>query len=291
MQSSKWLFSGLVLLVLALAYHVLLTPRIIQRIPSGWRFDMLYVGTQTNALQGDTLPTKDVLSQYKRTLTVVSEKGRPDSVAVQDQYLLTEIGTGKVQYDYTVNFLVDPRSGASITHPGEIFLFPRGVEKKTYRLRASYLKGLDLRFMREDEVENLNTYLFGYEGGHEYTDFFEGIIDGRKREIPDGQEVRCANDLFRYRVWVEPKTGIIVKVDESCSSGDYAYDKVSGKRLYPLDRFAGVTEGDDLARHVDRARLERLRITWLGRVAPLLFAGTGLICVIATLRRRRSLPV
>lgn len=288
MLKNKLLIAGSVLLLLAGLYRVFLSPLWLQRIPPGWQYDMRFVGTQTNAAPGaDTLPTEDVLSQYHRTVRVISDAARPDSVVVRDRYLLTEIGTGKVQYDFLVEFLVDPRTGEHVEYPGEIFVFPRGTEKKTYRIRSSYLKGVPLRFMGEEDVENLNTYLFGFTGRAEYTEFYEGIVDGRKLDLPEGQEVRCAHDMFRYRAWVEPKTGTMVRVDESCVSGDYAYDKASGEQLYPLDRFAGVTEGDDLARLVDAARIARLSMIWLGQLMPVLLALAGAICLFGAFRRGR----
>lgn len=239
---------------------------------------MAYVGIQTNAIPAaDTLPTRDVLSQYQRMIRVIESAGRPDSVTVEDRYRLTEIGTGKLQYDFVVTHVVDPRTGALVHYPGEIFLFPRDVEKRTYRFRASYIKGLPMKFLREEEVEGLHTYVFGYNGRAEYTEFYEGIVDGRHMEIPDNEEVRCANDQFRYRMWVEPVTGVVVKAEESCLSGDYAYDRTTGRRLHAVDRFSGTTAGADVTALVNRARIGRLRVIFLDHAIPVLLLVMGAV--------------
>lgn len=281
---------GVALLLAAAAWQFLAVPRLLQRIPPGWRYDMSYVGIQTNALpNADTLPTRDVLSQYQRAIRVIESSGRPDSVTVEDSYRLTEIGTGKLQYDFVVTYVVDPRTGALVHHPGEIFLFPRHVQKRTYLLRASYLKGLPMRFLREEEVEGITTYVFGHNGRGEYTEFYEGVVDGRRVEIPDGEEVRCANDQFRYRTWVEPVTGVVVKAEESCLSGDFAYDRATGRRLHAVDRFFGTTAGADVTALVNRARIGRLRVMLLDQAIPLLLlAGGAVLLLLDAISRRRG---
>ena len=51
-----------------------------------------------------------------------------------------------------------------------------------------------------------------------------------------------------YSVWVEPVTGEIMKVRESCSSGDYLYDKNSGRAIEPVLIWSGDTVGQNVAR-------------------------------------------
>lgn len=272
---------GVVTLLLAALYHFFLGPRWLQRIPRGWQYEMAYVGIQTNAVPGtDALPTKDVLSEYRRVIQPLSEAGRPDSVIIEDRHLLTEIGTGAVQYDFRSTHVVDPRTGTHVHHPAEIFVFPHHTQRRTYRFRASYLKGIPMGFVREEETEGLTTYVFGYNGRGEYTEFYEGVVDGRQVDIPDSLEVRCANDAFRYRVWVEPVTGLTVRTEESCLSGDYLYDRASGRRFEVVDRFAGSTAGQDVVALVNRARIDRLRIIALTRAIPLALVSLGALLLV-----------
>lgn len=291
LENKKLLTVGAVLIGAGICYGLFIAPFWTQRMPPGWTHQMKYVGVQTNAEPGaSVIPGTDVLSEYTRTVRLISERGRPDSVAVEDRYVIREIANGRLQYDFVQHFQVDPRTGAHVDHPGEIFLFPRNVEKKTYRFRANYLNGIPLRFIGEEIIEGLRTYNFGYNGRGEYTQFHEGIIDGKRITIPRGIEVRCADDLFRFRVWVEPTTGSMVRIEESCLSGDYAYRIGSNQPLYAVDRFAAVTDGHDVEVLVDLARVTRLKLILLGDVPVYLLVGLGCVWILRGFRgwRRRA---
>ena len=91
------------------------------------------------------------------------------------------------------------------------------------------------------------------------------------------------------RFWVEPLTGEIIKLQESCYSADYVLDTRTGRRLFPLSRWSNVSVGDDVIRNATRASSERIRYLWISIYAPL----TGLVCgllliVGGTLLKRKS---
>ena len=87
-------------------------------------------------------------------------------------------------------------------------------------------------------------------------------------KIPAGQEIRCADDQFYYRVWVEPLTGEQVKVEEGCLSGDFFYDKVTGKQGAAIDRWNGETSGVGLAARVTEVFHARRTYTWAALYLP-----------------------
>lgn len=104
---------------------------------------------------------------------------------------------------------VDPQTGAHLQkeYLGDYYIFPRFVEKKTYKFRNNYVKGVPLEFKREEEVAGVQTYLFAYQGYGEYTESYAGTDEYPGIKIPPGQEIRCDDDQFSFKAWVEPVTG------------------------------------------------------------------------------------
>jgi len=176
---------------------------------------------------------------------------------------------------------VDPKTGAWVEGPfrGDIVVFPRNVERRTYRMRGNYLKGVPLAFTRVEEIEGIETYRFAYRGPAEYTESYMGSPKFPGIPIPAGQVIRCSDDQFYFRLWVEPKTGNQVKIEEGCPSGDYFYDVATGKKLAAVDRFSGVTTGDDLAERALEVRSARRKYLWASTYFPLvlLAAAAGLL--------------
>jgi hypothetical protein len=201
------------------------------------------------------------------------------------------VNTGKNVFEYVYHASVDPRTGAHFRkeYQGEYFVFPRNLEKKTYKLRFSYLKGIALSFQGEEEIENLNTYLFSYRGRGEYTESFAGTEEYPGLKFEPGQEVQCLDDQFVFKAWVEPLTGEIVKVEEGCKSGDYVSDVATGRPLYPLARWSGVMMGDDIFRRAEFTRRERGKYLWAALYLPCLFLSTGALCLGVGVFPKKSL--
>jgi hypothetical protein len=96
--------------------------------------------------------------------------------------------------------------------------------------------------------------------------------------VKPGQELKCADDQFIFKAWVEPLTGGIIKVEESCHSGDYVYDIATGKQLEAVDRWDGSTAGEDVVNRVKRADWDRTRQLWINYYIPPMLLLTGLLC-------------
>jgi hypothetical protein len=74
-----------------------------------------------------------------------------------------------------------------------------------------------------------------------------------------------------------------VKVEEGCPSGDYVYDLRTGKALYAVDRWAGLSAGTDLLRRVERVQSERMEYLAAARGIPLLLLLAGGVFMAASL--------
>lgn len=252
---------GIALIAASAAWHLFAEPRWTQRVPPGWSLTMAYAGVQTypDPATGK-IPQRDELNDYVRTIRVVDERWRPDSVRIEHTRRTVDPVTKKITYDYTTLELVDPRTGERLEsqHRGQIALFPRESRKQTYRYQSNYFKGLPLDFEREESVAGLPTYRYSYRGRAEYTESYVGTVNFPGVKIPPGQEIRCADDQFYLRFWVEPHTGSIVKVEEGCPSGDYFYDVATNQQRAAVDRWSGQSSGAPMLERVEDVQRQRL---------------------------------
>ena len=173
----------------ALLWHVWLADRWTQRIPRGWSKQSAYIGVLTSPdPKTGAFPLKDDVAEHDRVLRVVSETDRPRSVLLEDRYTIRDVITRKVTYEYVTRARVDPKSGAHVStqYQGEFALFPRHVERRTYVLRSSYLKGVPLAFDGVEDIQGLQTYRFAYRGRAEYTESFEGSSEYEGVKVPPG---------------------------------------------------------------------------------------------------------
>ncbi|MFN2454048.1 MAG: porin PorA family protein [Pyrinomonadaceae bacterium] len=294
MRKKVFIAIGLVLVGLSAFWRFGLAPRLTDRIPKGWSWETNYIGFQTNADPvTQKLPEKDATGTYSYSFKLISERDRPRSVEFEVRYIVRDVNTGQLTFEYNSRATVDPQTGKRTEkeYQGDYFVFPRNAEKKkTYKLRFSYLKGIPVSFQSEEVIDGLETYLYSYQGRGEYTEAYQGSEAFPGLKVEPGQELKCADDLFNFKVWVEPVTGAIIKIQEGCPSGDYVYDVASGRQLYPVDRWGGETAGDDVVRRAELARRERARQLRVTRYIPLLLLLMGLVCFGWGVLQRRSLP-
>src|SRR5947208_1583390 len=161
------LSAGLALIASAALWQLGLARRWTQRIPVGWRTASHYVGTATYPdPKTGRLPEGGELARYDRTQRVSSDAGRPRWVEFEDRYTVRDAATGHIVFDYTTRDTVDPLTGAHLEahYRGDVALFPRDVQRRTYRLRTNYVTSIPLTFERQDVLEGLTTYLFSYRG-------------------------------------------------------------------------------------------------------------------------------
>ncbi|MDX6290828.1 MAG: hypothetical protein QOH42_2627, partial [Blastocatellia bacterium] len=275
---------ALALLGITAIWQFVLAPRLTPRIPSGWSWTTDYIGFQTYAdPQTGKIPEQDVSTTYRQSIKIVPNSERPGLVVLDSNYTINDITSGQVSWEYELLASVNPQTGEHLKpeYRGDYFVFPRNVEKKTYRLRFSYLKGVPLAFQKEVEVEGLNTYLFAYRGRGEYTESYAGTEKYEGTKVKSGQEIKCGDDQYFFNIWVEPLTGATIKIEEGCHSGDYVYDIATGAQHEAISRWDGSTAGDDVIDQVKSAGAERTRLLWIDRYLPLMFLLAGLLCLVS----------
>lgn len=273
---------GFVLLAAAAFWHFAVTPRWAKRIPPGWNWRSSFVGIQSFAdPQSGKLPEKDPPGIYNKNVEIVPGTLKPDSVELLDSYTIYDIASGAVTWQYLIQARVDPRTGQHLKpeFKDDYFLFPRNVQKQTYHLRFSYVKGVPLSFEREENLFGLDTYVFGYKGYGEYTESYAGTKEYAGVKVEPGQEIRCADDQFVLKMWVEPLTGETVKVEESCYSNDYLVDVASGRRLAVIDKWGGIVTGKDVLASVERVQTLRRNYLLSTRYVPAAFLSSSLLLI------------
>lgn len=279
---SKWILplGGVALILFAFIWRWQIAVQWTQRIPENWVWESNFIGAQTYADEKtNRFPEKDAQGFYVRTLQVVERKG--EAVTMEDRYVIRDPKTNEKTWEYVYRAQVDARTGAHLDpmYRGDYFVFPREAQPTTYRLRFNYIKGVPLTFQREEDIEGINTYLFAYKGRGEYTESYAGSADYPGVVVAQGQEIKCADDQFVLRLWVEPITGEILNLEESCYSGDYIFDIASGKPVIAVLRWGGATSGDDILKRAQIIRAQRDNYLWLMRYVPRasFIAGVGLV--------------
>jgi hypothetical protein len=274
----RYIIASIAFAVLAADWQFGLGPRWTMRLPRDAVLATKYVGTQTNADPATSVvPKDDALGSSERRIRVTNAADWPRSVVLEDKYTVWDIQTHAVVFEYATSERVDPRTGAwsEGPHKGDIVVFPRDARKRTYTMRSNYMAGVPLKFSEEDDIDGLDTYQFTYRGPLDFTAAFAGTAQFPGIKIPAGKEIRCADDQFYYRIWVEPLTGEQVKVEKGCMSGDFIYDKATGKKVAAVDRWNSETTGAGLAARVTEVYDARRRYTWEALYIPgILIAGS-----------------
>jgi hypothetical protein len=287
---------GLALIACSGIWKFAVAPKWTERLPQGWSWKSRSIATMIlpDPVTGKLGGGETIATPYVLEGSVIDESERPAAIVVKDRYTAYDAATDTVVWEYLQSGRVDPKTGRHLDpkHNGDYFVFPRNVEKKTYSIRYSFLKGLPLEFQKEETVQGLRAYVFAYKGTIEYTDTYAGTPDYPGVKFEPGQEVRCADDGFVFKTWVEPVSGEFIKLESSCYAGDYLFETATGKKLSPLQIWGGVTAGDEVTTRVQALMQTRMRLLAISLYIPgllllagLVFAGLPLISTFSTRRK------
>jgi DUF3068 family protein len=290
----SYLLAAIAFLALAAVWHFSVAPRLTIRVPKNAIFVSKHAGVQTNVdPKTGTIPERDVLTTYDRVIGVVDTADWPRSLVVSDRYTARDSQTGAINFEHAVDERIDPRTGAWADGPykGQIVFFPRNVQKRTYIVRSNYVASVPVKFSGVQDVGGLETYAFAYKGPMDFTAAFAGTPESPGIKVLAGQAILCADDQFYYSTLIEPRTGSQVHVEEGCPSGDFVYDKATGKKVAAVDRWSGVTTGNDLAARI--AEVYKARRAYMFETvyvpAILLMGAAGILALGWSRRREKAL--
>lgn len=148
----------------------------------------------------------------------------------------------------------------------EGYLFaPRGLKKdQTFKFwYVSTSVGADMKFVSEEDLYGLKVYK--YEKTNldpvDQSEFFS-YMNG----IPEKKGIMLANRLY---VWIEPVSGYVVKQEEF-SDDYYFFDRQTGKRLNPYNKYSNIYSEKSIIEHVDKARSSKYKVLAITYGIPLL---------------------
>lgn len=293
MRFRAWFVVGGALCAVAAVWHFTISPVWEERLPTGWTWQSNFIGVTTYVDAAGNYPETDESAEYSRLLRIADESGRPRSIQLEQRVTNWDIETRAVTWESSFLTLVDPRTGVYVgeDYEGHISVFPRHTEKIEYRLHIGYIKSVTMTFESEEEIAGITTYLFGYKGRGEYTEAYRGTEEYPGIPIEPGQEIKCNDEQYIINAWVEPITGELVKWEESCYAGDAVYDIASGQKVYEIDRWGGVSRGDESVSRAQALRWQRIELLAMTRYIPglLLIIGLGAFVVgILSLQRSKA---
>src|SRR5829696_161873 len=205
-----------------------------------------------------------------------------EDVAVWDVSVVLQTGTGTMVRTTLDRVTIDRRTGEAVNccgesadgeptrHTGISYKFPFGTEKRDYTWwEPNSRQAYPARYVAEEKVQDLTTYKF-------------------IQEVP-GQELLRSGATVWFQttrtVWVEPRSGVIVKGSEQASS---SLNNQSGPTIVQFD----VTFNEETQQsQADLAQDAITSIRWVTLWIPLLGLILGLILLIAgvvLLRGNRS---
>ena len=162
--------------------------------------------------------TKDVIV-YDVSVCIVVVEGETPTCLNKDDRRLLSITTDRVAFDRKTALAVnDPRFAEAVNgdkskkHEGLSYKFPFGTEKKDYPFFDTTLaKAFPMKYVAQDTVEGVDVYKF------------EQVVPPGPIEIIEGVPGTYQN---KRTVWIEPRTGVIVRGQEeqqrTFSEGDLA---------------------------------------------------------------------
>ncbi|MEU0566677.1 DUF3068 domain-containing protein [Nonomuraea sp. NPDC005983] len=176
---------------------------------------------------------------------------------------------------------------APVTLEGQIYLFPFGVEKKTYKVfNSSAEKAFDARFVREDTVNGLPVYVFEQDVPPTKTQTLTAPASVlNMTEKGDVQVDRWYDGKTTF--WVEPTTGAPVKQEQQRHEVLKTADGVERSPAFVAT--AKMTEAT-VADLVKTAEAGKSQVNLLRNVIPLvlLIVGVALVLAGVVLGRRPS---
>src|SRR5258708_7856817 len=254
--------AGIVLIVAAGVWKFGLSRTWTQRISPGWSWVSNSLTQQANvdpATHKLPDPGNNQANIYDRRIEVVQAKDTPAVAVMLKDTLKTP------NYQSAISAPVDPETGGIVQDEfrGMYFVFPRDVQKTTYTIRQTNISGLPMAYEGEEQIEGLQTYIFSYKGAL--------ITTKANPPPPAGQIVKCKDDQFQQKIWVEPTTGEMAKTDVGCDAGVYYFDTASQNYLDSITRWHTVTTGDDVLRQIYSIQTSFASLSWLATYIRLFF--------------------
>lgn len=286
------LIIGVVLIMAAGGWKLIISPRWEQRFSPDWQWKRDTVGATITPGSGidesmfDAPIENDPPTNSTLVKSILADTISGDQAELQTFYSDVDPLTGEVLFSYTetatVNMVTGKMVGEGISD--YLYLYPRNVQQQDYLLYldAGYYGVQRFEFLEEDTIGGLRVYHFVYQ---------EDVLDETELYVLDGliaeDETIVCYDI-RNDHWVEPVTGEIVKSEEICPR-EYIIDPETGENIRPEGRWMVRSSGDDVQRRVVEVESMLNTHRWTTLYVPILLAaGGGMLLVAGIFIRQQS---
>jgi hypothetical protein len=265
-------FLGLFILFLAIIplWRYLVVPELL-KLPGDYAYQTNIYGTENVYDVTVGVFEGEKIVQVARKVTAKELQG--DKIKLND-FFSSAYSSGEIFYKTDQDF---------IQGTDAYFEFPRNVKKEEYTTWFYYLtEPFKVKFEQEENILGLKTYLFSY--GLEF-DATSGFSEADLL-VP---EVYSVKEVPSGKIWVEPVTGIIVKLaDEGI---DYYVEKtenvITAPIISPTFKWTAIYSDDTIANQVRIAQNAKQQIILYERWIPILLGLIALALLIALFASRR----
>jgi hypothetical protein len=250
---------------------------------------------------GDLIDTVEVKPQPNMTVSEQNAKRIPDTAEIWAVYATVKDAQGVVIQQTTVLIALDRKTGAAVnwanqyladgtdqpvTFKGNEFQFPFNTEKKDYAVFDENIKTtVTAKFKAEEDINGLNTYHFQSQVPDTPLDLPQNDLDALGNTFAGGQGGMQVIYSDTKDVWIEPTTGVIIKVRDQQHK---VLEDANGKSIQVLLDGDFITEDASVKAAVDSAKSNTSQLKLLGIYLPVTLGIVGLVLLIVGFLLLRS---
>ena len=214
----------------------------------------------------------ETISKTRFSYETVSRNDDIEVLSVKNIFDVRSI-TGEKIFTVERHYGVDARTGKHLQGYGdkdrEGYLFaPRHPDQQDYVYwHINYDTPATMKFQEETELLGLKVY-------RSQCDYQADQTENLKH-LPGVPETRGVQLDINLQTWIEPVSGRMVKYEDKTTA--YYYNRKTGARLHPWNKFNNTYTNPSIAEQVHLAQNEKLKILWLERGVP------GILAIMALL--------
>lgn len=169
---------------------------------------------------------------------------------------------------------------------GLAFRLPFRAEPRSYPMYDTTLRlAVPLRYERQEQINGLRTYRYTYTAGPVKIEDFPEQFPGKVLGLPAWRAIGVSRYAQVTRtLWVEPESGLTVKVEERHRQGLRTPDGIERKESLRADL---VMPEEDVDARVSDVRAFTRWVLVVRDLLPAVFLAAGLLLVLWGLRPRR----
>ncbi|HEX6461991.1 MAG TPA: porin PorA family protein [Candidatus Saccharimonadales bacterium] len=276
------LIAGAGVTILALAWQQLIAPLLLQ-LPSNFSY-------QATVISYDNFYDDRIAGYEGKTLS--DTRFGYQAIARRDGVLdiknKFEVSTTSGQKIFAVErvYGIDQKTWQHVpergdrTRAGYLFAPTNLVKEDFIYWHVNYDSPALMKFQEEEEVLGLTTYRYAAD--------FRADQTKELADLPGVGETRGINTDVNLHLWIEPRSGHLVKYEDRATA--YFYELATGKRLNPWNQFNNTYNFNSVAAQVRLARQAMQHQELIEIITPLTLVAVAMVLIMWSiiLSRRRK---